>query len=227
METEDQGQDQEQQTPPEDDIAALKSRLAAAEERNSTLEQKLGHVATNLEAITRANYARAVKAVRAEMRQAAETGDTARFDAAEKAEQELMQQAPQTGQTGDNQNFVAWQQRNSWYGKDEEASRFANTIAKGLIDEGFVPGSMAHYNEIARQTRKHFPQKFRPTASATAPAVEGAGQTGRTQGGKTAADMPAGWEAAADSFIRQNVYKNRDEYVKAFWKHSAGEQNAA
>lgn len=55
---------------------------------------------------------------------------------------------------------AAWQERNGWFGQDEEMTSLALGLHEKLKRNGVPVGSDAYYNEIDKTIRKRFPEAF-------------------------------------------------------------------
>jgi|TARA_R100000149_G_scaffold24972_1_gene9331 hypothetical protein len=53
-----------------------------------------------------------------------------------------------------------WAQSNTWFGQDKAMTNTAFGIHQDLIEQGFDSESEEYYNEIDKQMRDYFPQKF-------------------------------------------------------------------
>jgi uncharacterized protein (UPF0335 family) len=59
-----------------------------------------------------------------------------------------------------DQNAVAWQQGNSWFGEDKVMTGMALAVHEQLKEEGVVLSSREYYRRIDETMRKRFPEKF-------------------------------------------------------------------
>lgn len=69
-----------------------------------------------------------------------------------------------------DQKALSWQERNQWFGQDEEMTASAYGIHEKLKNSGIVLGSDRYYAELDKTIRKRFPENFEeeiiePTAS--------------------------------------------------------------
>ena len=77
------------------------------------------------------------------------------------------QAAPQKPDT----KAISWQQRNSWFGQDEEMTASALGLHEKLKKQGVVVGSDEYYDALDRTIRKRFPENFEEEVQA-APAKD-------------------------------------------------------
>jgi len=112
-----------------------------------------------------------------------------------------------------------WQERNSWYLKDQEMTRYVDTFTKGFLDLNPQAKSdpAAVLVLIDKEVRARFPDKFK-NAKRTAPsAVEGSGQTGAKP--KEAKIVLTDEERkVAQRFVNRGLYKSVDDYAKELRK---------
>jgi len=73
-------------------------------------------------------------------------------------QQQPVQYQPQVPEP-DNK-AVAWQKRNSWFGKDRSMTAFALGLHEDLRDSGVEVGSDEYYRELDNTMRKRFSEKF-------------------------------------------------------------------
>ena len=60
---------------------------------------------------------------------------------------------------------LAWQDKNPWFGTDDEMTSLAFGLHKKLANTGFVPGSEEYYRRIDEAMHKRFPEYFGETES--------------------------------------------------------------
>ena len=77
--------------------------------------------------------------------------------------QQLVQQQPiqqQNPPPPPSEKAQEWAQKNTWFGNDKAMTNTAFGIHQDLIEQGFDSESEEYYNEIDKQMRGYFPQKF-------------------------------------------------------------------
>ena len=62
-----------------------------------------------------------------------------------------------------------WQQRNQWFGKDEEMTSFALGLHTKLINSGINPKSDEYYERLNNRIRQVFPESFESEKTVDAP----------------------------------------------------------
>lgn len=62
---------------------------------------------------------------------------------------------------------VAWQQKNTWFGADEEMTALALGLHEKLVRSGIDPSSDNYYSTIDQTMRKRFPENFEDDAEQT------------------------------------------------------------
>lgn len=122
---------------------------------------------------------RALQQLKAARKEALTDGDGDRFDLIDdeikKAEKQLVviEQTKNTPVVEDNEphpDFVAFQNRNKWYATDRELTDFADKLGLGLHNAGMSPSEVLQ--EIEKQVRSRFPNKFRNARKDDAPDVD-------------------------------------------------------
>jgi hypothetical protein len=69
------------------------------------------------------------------------------------------QQAPP--QQGPDPKAIAWGEKNTWFGTDEPMTLTAFSIHKKLLAQGYDGSSDEYYEEMDKQMRRDWPQKFK------------------------------------------------------------------
>jgi hypothetical protein len=89
---------------------------------------------------------------------------------------DLQQYQPQVPEP--DRKAVAWQNRNSWFGRDRSMTAFALGLHEDLRYNGVEVGSEEYYRELDKTVRKRFPEQFEE---------EDSRQGGRTRPGNVVA----------------------------------------
>lgn len=137
-------------------------------------------------------YQRALASLKQERQNAINEADGTRFEVAdskikevEQQYQELQTEAAQNTSAPDPAEFVAWQKRNEWYGKDTEMREYADIIGTQLARQGNMsPGEVLQ--EVTRKVKTTFSHKFVNPNKASAPDVGVSG--GRSGNASSAAE---------------------------------------
>ena len=69
-------------------------------------------------------------------------------------------QIPQQQINAPDSKAVAWQERNEWFGQDEEMTSLALGLHEKLVRSGVKAGSDDYYKRIDQTMRKRFPEQF-------------------------------------------------------------------
>lgn len=149
-------------------------------------------------------------------------------EAIQRFDQHVQQQVAQPQQPNQPPPEVnAWRQANPWFDNDPTL----NYVAQGIHIElnRQKPGMPLAENlrEVEAEVRRRFPEKFgiRPQPQRqqiNQSAVEGGeripvnGQPRR----KGAGDLPAEARKAAESFIRQGLFKDMNDYANTYWSQN-------
>lgn len=171
--------------------------------RRQPLFEKIDHQSKELKDVKRAlnalkdhygkvqetEYNRALRDLRAQMKQANREGDYDRADAIENQIDRVEAEAAVLRQERDaiavdeqpqvDPRFVAWTNKNPWYTSQKHMRAYADEVGVKLIAQGLTPHEVLA--EVEKAVRKEFPNKFVNPNKANAPAVEGNSNRGGTK----------------------------------------------
>lgn len=150
--------------------------VSALKRKNVELEGTLTTLASHHKKVAEVEYARALNDLKQQKKVALNEGDTdAVVELDEqiqdlKIEQKSVKQEQTAQQVEVPKELTEWKSQNTWYESDPELTKFANSVATHLQYE-MTPTELLR--EIAKRTRKTFPEKFtnpnRDRAAAVAP----------------------------------------------------------
>jgi hypothetical protein len=159
-------------------------------------------------------YKRALESLKHQRKTALQEGDVDAVVAAEE-QIELVKQEQASFQTETSKapeahpEFVAWSERNSWYASSAPMRAFADAVGRELAAAGNSPSEVLR--KVEAEVRKEFPNKFQNPNRSKPGAVESSAGTG-TASSKSFA-LTDEERRVGNTFIRQGVFKNMDEYV--------------
>lgn len=120
--------------------------------------------------------------------------------------------------TEDHPEFVAFKQKNSWYENTYPMRRWADARGEELAREGKSPSDVLR--TIEREVRDEFPKRFENPNRSRANTVENGAQRGSTT---TRAYQPNEIEEKlAARFVREGLYKNKQEYYAELAEFNKG-----
>ena len=198
----------------------LKKENGRLNTRLSEVEKTLQEFAAHHEKVAAQAYERAVKDLKEARKEAIRNQDV---DAQLQVEEQLeelkeQRQAPlpkAPAQSPENAAaFNEWTSRNAWFGKDAEATQFAEDVGKGLA--GKVTG-VEFLKRVERAVKAEFPDLFSNPARRAAPGVDGGSTRGASRGGKSYGDLPQEAKAACDKFVKQKLM-TKEQYVKEYFE---------
>lgn len=175
-----------------------------------------------------ANYKKEVATLKRELKEAAKAEDWSKFDDIEKNIDTLEKPLPPdiTSPNAPNPDtdpvFVEWNKGNEWYKSDMEMTRWADSVAQFVKSMNPDLAGKAFFDEVAKQTKEKFPDKFENKKQKDRP-MEGGGEIDDklSKGGKKKwSDIPASERADAEKAYQE--YKNiipgytREEYLKNY-----------
>lgn len=150
--------------------------------------------------------------LRAARKQAVAEGDGEAFDEAERKLEQLEEPPSQNtgGQlTAEQQE---WLNHNSWYGKDDQLTAFADGMAERLNARGYY--GTAYFDKLTEEVKNAFPQKFEKKS---APTVEGEGKKEKASPtGRTYDDLPPEAKKACDEFVRDIPGYKKEMYLEQY-----------
>lgn len=80
--------------------------------------------------------------------------------------EEIDVQIPQSQVARPDSKAIAWQERNTWFGQDEEMTSLALGLHEKLVRSGVPVGSDEYYKRIDDRMRKLFPEQFEDSSDA-------------------------------------------------------------
>jgi hypothetical protein len=108
----------------------------------------------------------------------------------------------------------AWLSKNAWYGKDEVASAFAQTVNNKLLAEGYKPDTDAFWGELSKRVREKLPEKFNSSGTKRPPQIVGGRETTVTRSSDNKDDsLPAAFKKVLNE--RYGRDKSNPERKKA------------
>lgn len=154
------------------ELKAVKQALDALKTHNSRVEQ--------------AAYDRALKSLQETRRAAFEDGETAKafeiedqIEDVKKERERVAREAATPAVPELNPEFVAWQDKNTWYTTDKRMRAVADTVGVELARQGMSPSEVL--KKVVEEVKDAFPHKFVNPAREKANSVEPS-----TRGGSSA-----------------------------------------
>ena len=98
----------------------------------------------------------------AQMKLAQASGMKPQYNSGQPKENEVEsnQQSVQPTVSKPDAKALAWQQKNTWFGKDEEMTSLAYGVHEKLVRSGLSPTSDEYYRRIDETMQKRFPENF-------------------------------------------------------------------
>ena len=143
--------------------------------------------------------------------QAVDDSDGQAFTAADKELRELDAQPTQTFPPETKQ----WLTDNPWYETNEKLSIYADGVADRLVQQGYVGGSKAYWDELTTRVKDAHPDEFENKQRSRPASVEDTSETIDSKP-KTAANLPADAKKAGNEFVEQGLFKDLEEYAAAY-----------
>jgi len=203
-------------------------------ERNSKLvkdiarlEKKLDkfqdmHIKT-IHATEKSAYDRAVLDLKKEQRNAAEEADADKVEAIQEKIDKLPK--PETPKDEDKApsitpEFIDWNAENDWYKSNKQMTAYADMLGEQYAndyDHTTPAGRKSFLKRIEKDVKKVFKDNFGEQRS-NFPDVETPSSGTTSKKGKDFKSLPPEAKAAAEKFIKEGLFKDKDQYAKKFWE---------
>lgn len=176
-----------------------------------SIEQQLGNMARTSAQITQQAVEKERERLSREQQEAFEVGDATAFNRA----QQQIAQLPNVQQIDASGDVSAFTERNTWFGKDEEATRWAQQRTDQLAQQGI--GHKRQLDIVEREAKQFFPDLFPDPAKA--PPLNKPGARGGTAARQGFSSLPADARAAALDYEKRGVC-TREEYAKTYYEEA-------
>jgi|TARA_R110000751_G_scaffold306101_3_gene423637 hypothetical protein len=183
-------------------LKKLKSEMAALTEHN----RKIAGI----------QYEKAKRELKAERLDAMKGGEFERAEQLSEQERELDKEAKEAATAAPDVpiEFIEWQESNGWYNTDQELRRFADIAGQMIRDENPEMLGKALYEEVTRQTKKAFSDKFKKPIPNGGSAPTGGSNRG-TKGATALLNKLTDVEKQVGTgLVRSGAFKNLNEYAE-------------
>lgn len=165
-------------------------------------------------------YNKALKDILEKQKEAVKHQDEDAFEKleAERAELEKPTQVatPPVEDAEAEEIFNEWKLDNEWFDKDSEMQQYAVHVAKFIEDNKGKDG-MDLYNEVTKEVKLRFPEKFENKNRNEPPAVVGAeSEVPPPKGKKTFGNLPKEAQEACNKFVKTIPGYTKEEYLKSY-----------
>jgi hypothetical protein len=172
------------------DRGELLKSISSLKRDNVQLKQAMEEFGKHHAKVREIEYQRAINDLKAQRREALADGELVRADELEERIDTLKEAKKQDSApvvhapTEIHPAYAAWEQKNRWYQNERAMKIFADEVAKDMVQSGErdVPKIL---DEVDRQVRKEFPNKFTNPNREKAGAVEGSTNKGSKAGGRS------------------------------------------
>jgi len=156
---------------------------------------------------------KAVKALKAERKEAITEGDHERV---EQIDQEIDEQkAETTSDNGVDPDFEDWRKANAWYDSDPIIRAEANEYARIYATSGEFKTPEDVRNAVTVKMKRVNPELFENPKKKEPAEVEGGRPSPTKKSKKSYEDLPADAKKACDEFVAEGLMK-REEYVSMY-----------
>ena len=108
---------------------------------------------------------------------------------------------------------LAWAEKNPWIRTNKPMANYAAAVYEQHLNNGWTEDE--RLAQVSYEVEKRFPEHFKNPRSAPSLVESGSGPK-RTKGERGFSELPREAQEMADRLVKQKIYKNRDEYVKAY-----------
>ena len=177
------------------------------------VEEQLATMARTSATITERTVAEMRQKLLNERKDAIDMGDHAAVDAADEALRELPNIEPVNAAPPEVTDFM---ERNTWFGKDPDATTWASNRAGELAKQGISPARQVSI--VEREAKGLFPELFpEPKAKAKAADLTPPGNRGGKSAAKGFSSMPAAAQAAALEYEKKGVC-TKEQYATTYFE---------
>lgn len=203
------------------EVPIMRERMKNLDHQVVELKNTLKEFAEFHTKVEQAAYTRAYEEIKAAQKAAVETADTDAFDRAEAKLQKLNESIPKAPQVkfDDKPNEVEteWLDKNEW-AKDKEMYSFTVSVGRHMREMGNDKPLPEFLDDLAAEVKRLKPEKFTNKRRDEAPDVEGGRGMIRTKG-KTFSDLDSEARVAGERFVKQGLFKSKDEYAKQYFSN--------
>jgi cell division septum initiation protein DivIVA len=212
----------------EESLPILRERLRTLEKTNVDLGKSVQEFKKMSDTAYERAYGKAKKELEAEVKRAAKAGDEVGAAAAstELADLEKDKATRDAAKDATDPVFEAWKGENAaWYedaDMQEEAELEGYRLAKRMREgkQAKVEG-LPFLNLVKEAMKKKFPEKFGNPRRAAGSGVERSAAGGDDTGAKKGWDkLPPEAKEAGERYIKQKLYKSKDEYAKVYFEQN-------
>ena len=122
---------------------------------------------------------------------------------------------PPAATTAVDPELSSWLERNTWFGQDSEMTNVSNGLGAAVRQQFPNLTGRAFLDKLDERIAAYFPEKTSLGKKARGSAVDSTGnvRSGGSSGKKTYDNLPAEAKAACDKFVKQGLFKTKQEYV--------------
>lgn len=200
-------------------LPILKDRIRKQDKELADLKRTISDFAEHHSHVEKKAFERALKELKSKQLEAVETGNTDAFVKIDKEIAELQADVRPVKKATDDPHdpvFEEWTDKNNWFKEDREMADYAEAIGAFLKKKNPNLVGMDFLNEVTKSVKKEFPSKFQNPKRDSAPSVESTSAPTR-KGGKGYSDLPDEAKKACDRFVRDGIFKTKDDYVKSYF----------
>jgi molecular chaperone GrpE (heat shock protein) len=134
-----------------------------------------------------------------------------------KAESKEPPPAQTSSVTPTDPELASWLERNTWFGQDTEMTDVSNGLGASVRKQFPHLSGRAFLDKLDERIAQYFPDKTPLGRKQKGSAVDSSGsvRAGGT-GKKTYDSLPAEAKAACDKFVKQGLFKSKQEYVDLY-----------
>ena len=146
-----------------------------------------------------------------------------RIDELKEAQREAKEEAkapPSTPTVQTDPEISAWLERNTWFGQsgNEEMTDVSNGLGASIRKQFPQLTGRAFLDKLDERIAQYFPEKTSLGKKQKGSAVDSTGnvRAGGGSGKKTYDNLPSEAKAACDKFVKQGLFKSKQEYIDLY-----------
>lgn len=209
-------------------LSRFETEIGTIKSENQTLKQALESQRATTKKIVEMGktvgeqaYERAKKDIQAKQAKAVADGDVNTWQQLEDQKDKLQKPEPiamDDPPVQQNPAFENWESANDWYGKDPDATFFADKYGETLQQQNPTMAYQDILSAVETKVKEAFPSKFTNPNREQATTVEETSQRTQTThtGKKTYNNLPADAKAQCDVFVNEGII-TREKYVEDYF----------
>lgn len=194
------------------DRKSLFDKIDQVHQENKTLKKGIKDLSQHYANVEKTAHAKALAELKAQREAALEDEDFVRAerirDRMDEVKETMQKVQPPVAVNEPDPRVTAWKSDNTWYGKNEVMTTWADGLGNKLLAEGVHPDQVLRH--VSEKVKEAFPQSFRNPNKDTAPEVVASGRRSAPNTGFRLTDME---ERILTNMIKAGAPITREQYI--------------